>query len=77
MLKDYKENKPTIEANRVILKPMVVEHAADLKQWLGLDEIYTYWGRKATSGEKNSETMFKKSLSSCLLYTSPSPRDCS
>lgn len=60
MLKDYKESKPTIETDRVVLKPMVVEHATDLKEWLGLDEIYTYWGRKATSGEKNPEAMFKK-----------------
>ena len=48
MLKDYKESKLTIETDRVVLKPMVVEHATDLKEWLGLDEIYTYWGRKAT-----------------------------
>lgn len=60
MLADYKENKPTIDADRVILQPMVIEHAEDLKEWLGLDEIYTYWGRKVTSGEKNPETMFKK-----------------
>ena len=30
----------------------------DLKEWLGRDEIYTYWGRKASKGEKNPELMF-------------------
>ncbi len=58
MLKDYRENKPTLTTERVILRPMRPEDAADLKEWLGLDEIYTYWGRKATSGEKNPESMF-------------------
>ena len=27
----------------------------DLKEWLGRDEIYTYWGRKASRNEKNPE----------------------
>lgn len=58
MLKDYRENKPTIEAARVILHPMLPEDAGDLKEWFGLDEVYTYWGRKATPGEKNPEGMF-------------------
>lgn len=58
MLKDYRENKPTIEADRVILKPMTAEDVSDLKEWFGLDEVYTYWGRKATPGEKNPEGMF-------------------
>lgn len=59
MLKDYRENKPTIEADRIILRPMASEDAEDLKEWFGLDEIYTYWGRKATPGEKNPEDMFE------------------
>lgn len=58
MLEDYRENKPTIETCRLILRPMSAEDAKDLKEWLGLDEIYTYWGRKATRGEKFPEEMF-------------------
>lgn len=58
MLKDYRENKPTLTTKRIILRPLVPEDAEDLKEWLGLNEIYTYWGRKATAGEKNPESMF-------------------
>ncbi|MBE5801023.1 MAG: GNAT family N-acetyltransferase [Clostridiales bacterium] len=58
MLKDYELDKPTLETERLILRPLVPEDASDLKEWLGLDEIYTYWGRKASKNEKEPELLF-------------------
>lgn len=58
MLKDYEQNKPTLETERLILRPLTAEDAPDLKEWLGLDEIYTYWGRKASKGEREPELLF-------------------
>lgn len=49
---------PVLETERLILRPMRAEDAADLKKWLGRDEVYTYWGRKVTGGEKNPESLF-------------------
>ena len=53
MLKDYEINKPVLETDRLIIRPLTEADVPDLKKWLGRDEIYTYWGRKAGKGEKN------------------------
>ena len=58
MLKDYEINKPTLETDRLIIRKINESDVADLKEWLGRDEIYTYWGRKASRNEKNPELMF-------------------
>lgn len=58
MLKDYELEKPTLETPRLILRPLSAEDVPDLKEWLGRDEIYTYWGRKASKGEKEPELLF-------------------
>ena len=58
MLKDYEINKPTLETDRLIIRVLNKNDVADLKEWLGRDEIYTYWGRKANRNEKNPELMF-------------------
>ena len=58
MLKDYLENKPILETPRLILRPLVPEDAPDLRRWLARDEIYTYWGRPASKGEREPELMF-------------------
>jgi len=58
MLKDYEQNKPSLETERLTLRPLTAEDAPDLKEWLGLDEIYTYWGRKASKGERDPELLF-------------------
>ena len=54
---------PTLETKRLILRKLTPEDADDLRTWLGRDEIYTYWGRPASKGEKNPE----------LLFTDPRP----
>lgn len=58
MLKDYEQNKPSLATERLTLRPLTAEDAPDLKEWLGLDEIYTYWGRKASKGERDPELLF-------------------
>ena len=49
---------PTLETDRLILRELKPEDAEDLRTWLGRDEIYTYWGRPASKGEKNPELLF-------------------
>ena len=51
MLKDYEINKPTLETDRLIIRKINENDVADLKEWLGRDEIDTYWGRKASRNE--------------------------
>ena len=58
MLHDYLTAKPTLETSRLILRSLVPEDAASLRRWLARDEIYTYWGRKASKGEREPELMF-------------------
>ncbi|MER2139244.1 MAG: GNAT family protein [Succiniclasticum sp.] len=58
MLKDYEIDKPILETDRLIIRTLNVNDVADLKEWLGREEIYTYWGRKASKNEKNPELMF-------------------
>ena len=49
---------PTLETDRLILRQLLPEDADDLRKWLGRDEVYTYWGRPASKGEKNPELLF-------------------
>ena len=58
MLNDYLTAKPTLETSRLILRPMTADDVPDLRRWLARDEIYTYWGRKASKGEREPELMF-------------------
>ena len=57
MLKECKYI-PTLETGRLILRKLVPGDAEDLRKWLGRDEVYTYWGRPASKGEKNPELLF-------------------
>lgn len=58
MLKNYEIEKPILKTDRLLLRTINDTDASDLKEWLGKDEIYTYWGRKASKGEKNPELLF-------------------
>ena len=58
MLKDYLEHKPILETPRLTLRTLVPEDAADLRRWLGREEIYTYWGRPASKSERDPEQAF-------------------
>ena len=58
MLKDYETNKPVIHTQRLLLRKLVASDADDLREWLGLPEIYEFWGRKASRGEREPELLF-------------------
>lgn len=49
---------PRLETNRLILRELTAQDADDLRQWLGREEIYTYWGRAASRNELNPELLF-------------------
>lgn len=58
MLKDYELDKPTLETERLILRPMTPDDVPALREWLARDEVYTYWGRKASKNERQPELRF-------------------
>lgn len=58
MFKDYATEKPTLETARLTLRPMTAADVPDLAEWLARDEVYTYWGRKASPAEREPEKLF-------------------
>lgn len=59
-LADYINNKPTIETDRLVIRPMVAADAPALAKWLPDKSIYTYWGKGPSKAEKNPELLFEK-----------------
>ena len=59
-LADYINNKPTIETDRLVIRPMTAEDVSDLKEWMPDKSIYTYWGKGPGKTEKNPELLFEK-----------------
>lgn len=49
---------PELETERLKLRKLTLNDAEDLREWLGLDIVYKYWGRPAGKGEKNPELLF-------------------
>ncbi len=49
---------PELETERLVLRKLTADDADDLREWLGLDIVYRYWGRSASKGEKNPELLF-------------------
>lgn len=49
---------PALETPRLILRKLTSSDVPDLNKWLGREEVYTYWGRSASKGEKNPELLF-------------------
>lgn len=58
---DYRHysDKPVLETERLLIRPIILEDASDLKEWLGLPEIYRYWGRSANKGELDPQSMLE------------------
>ncbi len=59
-LTDYINNKPTIETDRLIIRPMVSTDVPSLKKWMPDRTIYTYWGKAPGKAEKDPGLMFEK-----------------
>lgn len=60
-LQDYVPDKPILETQRLILRPLRYEDIADLKEWLGDDSVYRYWGKHSGKSDLNPELIFRKS----------------
>ena len=59
-LADYINDKPTIETERLILRPMAPSDIPALRTWMPDEKIYIYWGKGPGKAEKNPELMFEK-----------------
>lgn len=59
-LADYILNKPVIETERLVLRPMKAEDVPALKEWMPDPVIYTYWGKGPSGAEKCPELLFEK-----------------
>ena len=59
-LADYIFNKPAIETERLMIRPMCVGDVPALKEWLTDPSIYTYWGKGPSKAEKNPQLLFEK-----------------
>ena len=57
-LADYIYNKPTIETDRIVIRPMIIEDVTDLKEWMPDKSIYTNWGKDPSKTERNPELLF-------------------
>ena len=59
-LADYINNKPVIETERLIVRPMTVLDVPSLKKWMPDRSIYTYWGKGPGKAEIYPELLFEK-----------------
>ncbi|NBI79742.1 N-acetyltransferase [Anaerotruncus colihominis] len=59
-LQDYVQNKPILETGRLLLRPLQYDDVADLKEWLGDNSLYQYWGKRPGKGDLNPELIFQK-----------------
>lgn len=59
-LQDYVYNKPILETDRLLLRPLQYGDAADLKEWLGDKSLYQYWGKRPGKSDLNPELLFQK-----------------
>lgn len=59
-LAEYVHHKPTIETDRLYLRPMTPEDVPSLRRWTPDKSIYTYWGKGPGKADKNPELLFEK-----------------
>ena len=59
-LQDYVQNKPILETDRLLLRPLQYDDVADLKEWLGDKSLYQYWGKRPGKSDLNPELLFQK-----------------
>lgn len=59
-LQDYVQNKPILETDRLLLRPLQYDDVADLKEWLGDNSLYEYWGKRPGKSDLNPKLLFQK-----------------
>ncbi|WP_130863453.1 GNAT family N-acetyltransferase [Bacilliculturomica massiliensis] len=59
-LQDYVQNKPKLETDRLLLRPLQYDDVANLKEWLGDRSLYQYWGKRPGKSDLNPESLFQK-----------------
>lgn len=60
MLKDYINNKPTIESERLLLRKLTKNDIEDLREWTPNKAIYKYWGKNPGKADLHPEKLFEK-----------------
>lgn len=59
-LQDYVQNKPILETEQLLLRPLRHDDVADLKEWLSDNSLYQYWGKRPGKNDINPELLFQK-----------------
>lgn len=59
-LQDYIQNKPILDTERLLLRPLQYDDIDDLKEWLGDKPLYQYWGKRPGKSDLNPELLFQK-----------------
>lgn len=57
-LADYLHDKPVIETERLVLRPLVRADVPALREWMPDERLYRYWGKGPSKAEKNPELLF-------------------
>ncbi len=60
MLKDYINNKPTIESERLVIRPLKDKDVEDLREWTSDKSIYKYWGKNPGKTDLKPELLLDK-----------------
>lgn len=60
MLKDYINNKPTIESKRLIIRPLKDTDIEDLREWTPDKSLYKYWGKNPGKTDLKPELLIEK-----------------
>lgn len=58
VIKDYLIDKPILNTDNLILRPITVNDISDLEEWLPDSELYTYWGRPVNKNELEPKLRF-------------------
>lgn len=59
-LVDYVHSKPTINTERLRLRPMTVADVPALREWMADKSLYAYWGKGPSRTDKNPKLLFER-----------------
>lgn len=60
MLADYINKKPSIESERLIIRPLIATDTDALREWTPNKEVCRYWGKNQGKYDLKPELMFEK-----------------